>query len=273
MAYLLTNNILTDRTSSDVTISTGGQQSLFPFTKSFDGNPSTGFKSSTSTQPVVIINFPSVQRINALGIYAPDSSFSVSMQTNDTSTTDASHANWTNMVFDKSGSNTGTLTTVSVANNTTSAAMGISNTTKTDTRAVKLTFTNLSSTDDVVNHIQIGEVREINITSPYNPNTFKNFELTQKRNNNGNPLISDRLPVATKVTLKTGLMTQSDMSQLVLNTYQGLQSGGFMVCTSYDLTVESNTAAYYCIVDKKLDQPKFIDSTNMTWTIKALGYS
>lgn len=273
MAYLLTNNILTDRTSSDVTISTGGQQSLFPFTKSFDGNPSTGFKSSTSTQPVVIINFPSVQRINALGIYAPDSSFSVSMATNDTSTTDASHANWTNMVFDKSGNNTGTLLTVTVASNTTSAAMGISNTTKTDTRAVKLTFTNLSSTDDVVNHIQIGEVDEINIKTPYKPNLFKNFDITQKRNNKGNPLISDRLPVPTKLSLNTIPMNQSDMQQLVLNTYQGLQGKGFMVCTSYDLTVENNTAAYYCVLDGNLAQPTFTSPTKMSWNIRALGYN
>ena len=274
MAYLLTNNVLTDRTSSDVTFTTGAEQSLFPFTKAFDGNPSTGFKSSTSTNPVVIINFASVQTIDALGIYAPsDSSFSVALETNDTTTTDASHANWTAVTFNKSGSNTGTLTTVTVSNNTTSAAMGVSNTKTTDTRAVKLTFTNLSPTDDVVNHIQIGEAKLINIMSPYNPNTFKNFEFVQKRNNKGNPLISDRLPIPTKLTLKTSVMNQADMKTLASSTYQGLQSGGFMVCTSYDLTVEDNTAAYYCIVDKKLDQPKFVDIQSMTWTIKALGYN
>ena len=80
MAYLLVNNILSTSTVSATTFVSGSEQSLFTFDKSYDGNPSTGFKSATSTQPKVIINFTGATTIDAIGIYAPDSSFTVNMK-------------------------------------------------------------------------------------------------------------------------------------------------------------------------------------------------
>ena len=274
MAYLLTNNVLSTSTVSTTTFTAGSEQTLFPFSRAYDGNPSTAYKSGTNTAPIIIINFTGVQTIDSLGVYvSSDSAFTVALETNDTATTDASHANWTAVDFNKTGSNSASTTTLTVDNTTHRAVMGVSNTKTTDTRAVKITFTNFSGTTDSVNHIQIGEAKEIDITAPYIPTLFRNFDLTSKRNNKGNPLSSDRVPAPKRLTLKTNKMTQSKMATLVNSTFAGMQGKGFMVCTSYDLTVETLTRAYYCVTDGALSQPRFADTTNLQWTIKALGYS
>jgi len=274
MAYLLTNNVLSTSTVSATTFIAGSQETLFPFSRSYDGNPSTAYKSGSNTAPIIIINFSSVQTIDSLGMFvSSDSAFTVALQTNDTVTTSSTHANWTAVDFNKTGNNSASTTTLTVDNTTNRAVMGVSNTKTTNTRSVKLTFSNFSGTTDVVNHIQIGEAKEINITTPYTPALFRNFDTTSKRNNKGNPLISDRVPIPKKLQLKTGLMTQTDMATLVNSTYAGLQGKGFMVCTSYDLTVESLTKAYYCVTDGVLAQPSFVEPTKLIWTIKALGYN
>ena len=46
----------------------------------------------------------------------------------------------------------------------------------------------------------------------------------------------------------------------------------FMVITSYDLPSEAKGRAYYCILDKDLDQPRYVKPRSMSWRIKVLGH-
>ena len=268
MAYFLTNNLLDDAT---ITFAVGGEDSEFTFAKCFDGNPSTGFKPSTNST-TILLHFSGNQSISAVGLFnSRDSAITLTLSTATTADlTDVASGDWTEMTFDKSGQNnlTSPSTTVSVASGR-SSFVGIDDTVS-NVRSIKIEFSGLSPTDDVLNHLFLSSHVEIDISHPYMPPMFQLFETTMKRNNNGNPLVSDKFKAPSKLTFNIKQKTQTEMKTIV-NSLGDLYKP-FMVSTSYDLTSETKGNAYYCILDKNLAQPKYTNPTVMSWQIKVLGY-
>jgi len=271
MAYILTENVLQTASTVTTTFTSGSENASFPFANVYDGNSGNGFKSGSVTQPTVIVNVGGGVSVNAVGIYSTrDSAFTVTVYIYTFTTTDPNHASWVQMDFGRGGASITNL----IINKQRSAVLGVTSANPVgNISSFKFVFSNLSSVDDVVNNISVGRAYEINIRRPYSPTMFKNFDVTTKRNNKGNPLLSSRIPAPVKLNLNTVKMTESDMKTLVNGIYAGITERPFFFTSSYDTASEDQPVAYYCIVDKQLDRPKYEDELNMSWNIKALGYT
>ncbi len=274
MAYFLTKNILDSGTVrlSGNDFTAGSQQEDFPFSAAFDGNPSTGFKSGSATAPTIIINFPSGQDFNAIGVFSPRTTATTILVAHSTTAdiSSATDSNWVETPMNRAGNNTGVSKVGMNISSLRSADVAITTTDLTGIRSLKFTFTNLDPQTDVITHMQVGQAVEVGISQPYNPPTFTTFQSTMKRNNKGNPLISDKLKAPSKVAFNITDLTEAEMKSLISDL--GDLYVPFMVTTSYDLTSEIKGRAYYCILDRDLDQPRYVKPRSMSWRIKVLGH-
>jgi len=137
----------------------------------------------------------------------------------------------------------------------------------------------------------------INVSAPFTPPSFTPYEATIKRNNNGNPLLSDTRKVPQKLNIKLNNFEESDLedtTDVAFNTsINGDQKafsmieylGHFMprfpffvmytqgvVGESDALIAEDRNRLYYCTIDKSLRQPSYSSPTLLNWNINAIGY-
>ncbi len=272
MAYVVVNNEAEGRVPN---IAVGSEQSGFEFSKAIDGNPSTGFKNGSGTQPKVIIPLTGIT-FDTIAAYASrESSFTFSVKYTTTSNvTDPNDSSWVNFVADKAGSNVGSgnalsFNTISGSN----AKMMITNTPLINVRGILLTFSSMDTTLDILQYFVIGDSYKIPISAPFNPPTFGVVETINKMNNKGAPLIQDVKPIPSKIRLNLRNQSESDMATHITNL-KGIQNNPFFLTAGSDLLVHNNQsdAAYFCIVDKGLSQPRYTNPTTMSWSFNLLGY-
>ena len=137
----------------------------------------------------------------------------------------------------------------------------------------------------------------INITAPFVPPSFAPHEVSMKRNNKGNHLLSDVRKVPQKLNIKLTRFSEDDLyttTDTAQNTIiNGLNTthpfidymGHFMSRHPFFLMYQQGNASdsnsvrisdqqkiYFCNISKQLDQPKFSSPTLLDWSIKCLGY-
>ena len=137
----------------------------------------------------------------------------------------------------------------------------------------------------------------INVSAPFTPPSFTPYETTIKRNNKGNPLLSDARKVPQKLNIKLNSFEESDLedtsdvafSTLIngeANTFKMIDYLGhfmprfpfFVMYTqgvsgeSDSLIAEDRNRLYYCTIDRSLQQPSYSSPTLLNWNINAIGY-
>ena len=274
MAYILSGETLKDKNPT-VVFTSGGENTSFPFSNVWSGITSKGFKSNSGTSPVVILQGVGGQ-FDAIGIYGTsgdDSGYTVTVHYSpNANVSSASDSSWVQWLGDKAGSNTtgGAVSQLTVDQNRSSNLL-ISHA-KNTMQCIKLTFLNFSTTD-VLNHVQVGNTAEIDISAPYNPPLFKVQKQTMRRNNKGLPLGSELIDEPVKLKLNIRNQTEAQMKALATQTFVNeLYKNPFMLATSYDLTSETKKFAYLCTLDGTINQPRYRTSTHMEWIINAVGY-
>ena len=271
MAYILSGETLKDKNPT-VVFTSGGENTSFPFSNVWSGITSKGFKSNSGSSPVVILQGVTGD-FNAIGIHGTSGSgYTVSVHYSpDANVSSASDSSWVEWSANKAGSNTdGTSSTLTVDGNRSSNLL-INNASNT-MQCIKLTFVNFSTTD-VLNHVQVGNTTEIDISAPYNPPIFKVQKQTMRRNNKGLPLGSELIDEPVKLRLNIRNQTEAEMKALATQTFVNeLYKNPFMLATSYDLTSETKKFAYLCTLDGTINQPRYRTSTHMEWIINAVGY-
>lgn len=147
----------------------------------------------------------------------------------------------------------------------------------------------------------------INISAPFVPPMFAPQETVMKRNNKGNPLLSDVRAMPQKLKINMTQFSEDDLL-LQVDNYNQVGSGlldytkstingetknfplvelvGHFVSRypfflMYMQGVDGETDAqikadrskiYYCTVDKSLKQPAYSSPTLLNWSINAIGY-
>ena len=137
----------------------------------------------------------------------------------------------------------------------------------------------------------------INISAPFTPPSFAPYENSIKRNNKGNPLLSDVRKVPQKLNIKINKIQASDLEDTTdtafstsingeqkdwpMVEYLGYYLSRYPFFTMYTQGVTGETGAqiaadrnrlYYCTIDKSLSQPAYSSPTLLNWNIKAIGY-
>lgn len=137
----------------------------------------------------------------------------------------------------------------------------------------------------------------INISAPFTPPSFTPYETTIKRNNKGNPLLSDTRKVPQKLNIKLNNLEESDLESKFdvafytringqQKAYSMIEYLGyymprypfFVMYTqgvsgeSDSLIAEDRNRLYYCTIDKSLRQPSYSSPTLLNWNINAIGY-
>lgn len=281
MAYIVPDNILfdafnTDSGTSTASFTSGSAATNFPITQAFNNNASNGFKSGSNTLPVIIVNLANAKSFDAVCVYGLDEAYSFQVHYSTTANvSSASDSSWVQFSANQtSTASFGSTTTFSHVKGEPTAMVHLSSSVKTSVRSLKFTFTALA-TGSVLPHIQLGNSTEVDISTPYSPPLFRNFEQSIKRNNLGKPMINDMREAPVKITINLREKKESEMKTLAdlanANTFQ-LINKPFMVTTSYDTSVEDLRSAYFCMIDKSLSQPRYTKPTVMSWTIKAVGY-
>ena len=137
----------------------------------------------------------------------------------------------------------------------------------------------------------------INVSAPFTPPNFTPYEATIKRNNKGNPLLSDTRKAPQKLNIKLNNFEESELEDTTdvafttrINGEQKAFSmidylGHFMPRYPFfvmytqgvsgesdSLIAEDRNRLYYCTIDKSLRQPSYSSPTLLNWNINAIGY-
>lgn len=137
----------------------------------------------------------------------------------------------------------------------------------------------------------------INVSAPFTPPNFTPYETTIKRNNKGNPLLSDTRKVPQKLNIKLNNFEESeleDTTDVAFTTringeqkafsmieYLGYYMPRFPFFVMYtqgvsgesdSLIAEDRNRLYYCTIDRSLRQPSYSSPTLLNWNINAIGY-
>lgn len=136
-----------------------------------------------------------------------------------------------------------------------------------------------------------------NLSAPFTPPLFASQESTMKRNNKGNPTLTDTRKVPTKLNLNIATMEFDDVinsltdhdcymnGDAVYNPpfaeYIGYHVAKYPFFVMYDTGLSTDTDAtvlekrnrvYYCTVDRNLKQPAYSSPTTLKWRIPCMGY-
>jgi len=137
--------------------------------------------------------------------------------------------------------------------------------------------------DTFINNLYIGEWLEgFNISTPFSPNYFQNYEQKNLLNNEGRqlPINVQKKPIAMK--LKLDNLQQSDLTAL---TNIANESKGFMDYVQYHIEkrpffvmwksvsgANNTNETHFFALDKSLSTPEFVKPTLLSWTIPVIGY-
>lgn len=269
--------------------STGGAvASGFEFENLFDNNSHTSFMIATASQSVHLIDFgANTFKFNGVAFYGHNFTTSQGLKI-ETSSDNLSYTNLSDSgsVYDATG--------IVKPTESTGKAFCIYLKGEVKTcRYLKITTSNWTESTFLSN-LAIGEfVDGFNVSAPYTPPNFQPFEVSSKRNNQGNFLSSDvrkvpqklniRLSVFTEDTLSASTGVQQQIATGFDNTfidYLGYHVARFPFFVMHDdggsgtdseIKADRNLI-YFCTIDKVIRQPTFNSPTTLNWNINAIGY-
>jgi hypothetical protein len=262
------------------------------FENCIDENAGSTFKIANSTQAVILITFPTGLAMNGFAIYGhnltKDQGITIHYDDDDIQST--------TLDFEDAGS---------IYTNTYKPADNLYKPfgamwTDSNKSVGQLKITTVGwTTESYISIMSAGMwvTSGINVSAPFTPPNFTPYETTIKRNNKGNPLLSDTRKVPQKLNIKLNNFEESDLedtTDAAFNTringeqkafsmieYLGYYMPRFPFFVMYtqgvsgesdSLIAEDRNRLYYCTIDRSLRQPSYSSPTLLNWNINAIGY-
>ena len=248
--------------AASLTFTQGAAATGHNFENAFDNNPATTFKMSGASQPIIVVQFNALRKINAVGV---------------------SNVNLSGAALEIYTSTDGVTYTMfkSFLSSTTTQFKVVSS--LIEAKYIKFEFQGATSAN-YIGDISIGYAtsNHIKFQAPHTPALFAPLENKGKRNNNGRALITDtqEKPQDLKLTIKnlkesdfTGkYMYDTDTEVWWTELSKNLVQFPFYVSTRDVTSIEENGAAYYCVLKDGLQQPRFTSPGFLELNIDCLGY-
>ena len=273
-----------------IAVSGATEQAGYEFVNCIDENGGTAFK-VTGGQAVITITFDAQKAMNGFAIYGhnltKDQGIQIEWDDNDSGDI--------NIDFEDDGT---VYTDIYKPTDNSYKVFGAYiNETRT-VRRLKITTVGWDS-ETYISTLSMGMwvTQGIDISAPFVPPMFAPQETVMKRNNKGNPLLSDvrAMPQKLKINLtqfsEAELLAITDIAQATtingetktfpLVEYVGHYASRYPFFFMYIQGVAGESAAdrkanrnklYYCTVDKSLKQPSYSSPTLLNWSINAIGY-
>lgn len=287
-------------TKPTIAVTGATEQTGYEFVNCIDDNAGTSFKVSGG-QAVITITFDAQKIMNGFAIYGhnltKDQGIKIEFDANTSGDVDGGF-------FD--GTDVYTSTYKPADNSYKVFGANFTDTTSFLCRRIKITTIGWDS-DSYISILSMGMwVNEgIEISAPYTPPFFATQENAMKRNNKGNPLLSDVRKVPQKLKINLNQYSEADLystlnyapQATVLDDYTKSTINGetknfplvelvgyyasrhpffIMHNRSKSGTLAEQKAErdkmYFCTIDKSMAQPRFTSPTIINWSFSALGY-
>ena len=261
------------------------------FANVIDGNGGSTWKIGSSAQAVSDVLFSSPKPLNGFAVYGhnlqPNQGIKIEYTTS--TTAGAGYSDFTD---------TGTVYTASYYPDRLGRAFGAYIDQNILVRRIRISTINWTS-ESYISIMSMGMflLDGFNLSAPFTPPLFAAHESTMKRNNKGNPTLTDTRKVPTKLSLNISTMEFDDVTAAL--TYHDCYMNGYSVSNPpfaeyigyhvakypffvmYDTGLSTDTDAvilakrnrvYYCSIDKNLKQPAYNTPTTLNWKIPCMGY-
>lgn len=275
-----------------ITYQTGAAATGHGFENCIDENAGSTFKIANSTQAVILITFPTTLDMNGFCIYGHN----LTKDQGITIDYDSDVIGSTTVDFEDAGSIY--TNTYKPADNLYKPFGAMWTDGNLTVRRLKITTVGWT-TESYISIMSAGMwvTSNIKISAPFTPPSFTPYEATIKRNNNGNPLLSDTRKVPQKLNIKLNNFEESeleDTTDVAFTTkingeqkafsmieYLGYYMPRFPFFVMYtqgvsgesdSLIAEDRNRLYYCTIDRSLRQPSYSSPTLLNWNINAIGY-
>jgi len=281
------------RGNTTITYSGGAAATGHGFENCIDENAGTSFKIASSAQVSVTLIFPtSALAMNGFAIYGHNLTkgqgieidYAPSATSNPTTDFEDAGSIYTNIY--------------KPADNTYKPFGAMWTDGNLSVRSIKITTVGWT-TESYISIMSAGMwvTSGINISAPFTPPSFAPYEVAIKRNNKGNPLLSDTRKVPQKLNIKINNIQESDLEDTTddafstsingeqkdwpMVEYLGYYLSRYPFFAMYTQGVTGETDAqiaadrnrlYYCTIDRSLSQPAYSSPTLLNWNIKAIGY-
>lgn len=292
MAYILAKNDIHHaywrNTSKPVitSIALGVEADGHKFINSFDDNAATSFKIKDANQATFRVVFDSEITMNGFAVYGHNFSESQGLKIEYYSAADADYSD-----FEDTGSlYNGTYTAGKFYR-----AFGAYIDQDVAVKGLKITTVGWD-TNTFMSNFAIGRwVDGVNLTAPFTPPIYEPQMSEIKRNNKGNPLLTDTRKVPQKFSINMSKLIESDIFGATSFTdsimgfsathsfaeYFGYYLPRFPFFLMYDDGTAASTDAdkiarrnrmWYCVIDKQSKQPSYNTPTTLNWRIPVVGY-
>ena len=287
-------------TKPTIAVTGATEQAGYEFVNCIDDNAGTSFKVSGG-QAVITITFDTQKLFNGFAIYGHNltKDQGIKIEYDDDTSGDIDTA-FTSSQYDAGGTFKPTDNSYKVfgANIVTGNFFG------KVARRLKITTVGWDS-DSYISILSMGSWvnNGVEISAPYTPPFFAPQENAMKRNNKGNPLLSDVKKVPQKLKINLNQYSEADLFSTL--HYSPAQAGDYAKSTingetkDYPLVElvgyyasrhpfflmhnrsEVGTDAeqkaerdkmYFCTIDNSMAQPRFTSPTIINWSFSALGY-
>lgn len=262
------------------------------FENCIDENAGTTFKIANSTQTVILITFPTILNMNGFCIYGHN------LTKDQGITIDYDNDIILNTTTDFEDAGSIYTNTYKPADNLYKPFGAMWTDSNKEVRQLKITTVGWT-TESYISIMSAGMwvTSGINVSAPFTPPSFTPYETTIKRNNKGNPLLSDTRKVPQKLNIKLKNFEESDLEDTTdvafttkikgeqkafsMIDYLGHFMPRFPFFVMYTqgvggesdaLIAEDRNRLYYCTIDKSLRQPSYSSPTLLNWNINAIGY-
>jgi hypothetical protein len=292
MGYILAKNELHHRywrstTKPTITISAGTEADGHGFVNSFDDNAATSLKISGTTQLVVDIDFGEQVVMNGFAIYGHNFDSNQGIQIKYDTNLEGVVVN-----FQDDGSlYDGTY----LAGDKLYRAFGAHIDRDQLVRRLQITTVGWDA-NTFMSNFAIGRwVDGVNISAPFTPPIYEPQMAEIKRNNKGNPLLTDTRKMPQKFSINLATLTESDIFDAIgfADTINGHSADyGFAEYFGYYLprfpfylmyddgsaastdadTVARRNRIWYAVLDNQSRQPSYNTPTTLNWRIPVVGY-
>jgi len=292
MGYILAKNELHHRywrstTKPTITISAGTEADGHGFLNSFDDNAATSLKISGSTQLVVEVVFGESVTMNGFAIYGHNFNSNQGIKIEYDTATDGTYLDFE----DDGGLYDGTY----LAGDKFYRAYGAYIDKDQPLRRLKITTVGWD-VNTFMSNFAIGRwVDGIDISAPFTPPLYEPQMAEIKRNNKGNPLLTDTRKMPQKFSINLATLTEADLVSPVgftdtinghsanygFSEYFGYYLPRFPFYLMYDDGSAASTDAekasrrnriWYAVLDKQSRQPSYNTPTTLNWRIPVVGY-
>ena len=277
-------------TKPTITVTGATEQTGYEFVNCIDDNAGTSFKVSGG-QAVITITFDSAKPMNGFAIYGHNLTKNQGIKVEyDTDASGDIDTAFTSSQYDAGG-------TFKPADNSYKVFGALLGGSTKIVRRLKITTVGWDSDSYISSLAMGGWIVGIEISAPYTAPFFAPQENAIKRNNKGNPLLSDVKKVPQKLNVNLNQYSEDELF-VATNALQSTTINGetktfplveyvgyyasrhpFFILHNQGVTSTNSEGTkseidkmYFCTIDKSMAQPRFTSPTLINWSFSALGY-